>query len=112
MPVMAQGSRDCPGTLLNTDDGCSPGREDVSPPTKEHTVELTGEISADHFMDNEVNRDEIKVGVCISEMIENYTNACFEDLARANPKTLAPVNAGISRSTTTQTSRGPTRKYA
>jgi hypothetical protein len=63
-------------------------------------------------MDNEVNRDEIKVGVCISEMIENYTNACFEDLARANPKTLAPVNAGISRSTTTQTSRGPTRKYA
>ncbi|WP_054847474.1 hypothetical protein [Methanoculleus chikugoensis] len=41
-----------------------------------------------------VNWDEIKVGVHISEMIENYTKSCFEDIGKANPKKLAQVIAG------------------
>ncbi|KAF5087194.1 hypothetical protein DSECCO2_51180 [anaerobic digester metagenome] len=72
-----------------------PAGEAILTPTKELTVELIGEMSADLFMGNGVNWDEIKVGVHISEMIENYTKSCFEDLATANPKKLAQVIAGL-----------------
>lgn len=72
-----------------------PAGEAIITPTKELTVELIGELSADLFMGNGVNWDEIKVGVHISEMIENYTKSCFEDLGKANPKKLAQVIAGL-----------------
>lgn len=69
--------------------------EAILTPTKELTVELIGELSADLFMGNGVNWDEIKVGVHISEMIENYTKSCFEDIGKADPKKLARVIAGL-----------------
>jgi len=72
-----------------------PAGEAILTPTKELTVELIGELSADLFMGNGVNWDEIKVGVHISEMIENYTKSCFEDIGKANPKKLAQVIAGL-----------------
>lgn len=72
-----------------------PAGEAILTPTKELTVELIGELSADLFMGNGVNWDEIKVAVHISEMIENYTKSCFEDLGKANPKKLAQVIAGL-----------------
>ena len=68
--------------------------EAILTPTKELTVELIGELSADLFMGNGVNWEEIKVGVHISEMIENYTKSCFEDIKKADPKKLARVIAG------------------
>ncbi|WP_250988179.1 hypothetical protein [Methanoculleus oceani] len=72
-----------------------PAGEAILTPTKELTVELIGEMSADLFMGNGVSWDQIKVGTHISEMIENYTKSCFEDLATANPKKLAQVIAGL-----------------
>ncbi|MDK2916056.1 MAG: hypothetical protein PWR25_613 [Euryarchaeota archaeon] len=72
-----------------------PAGEAILTPTKELTVELIGELSADLFMGNGVNWDEIKVGVHISEMIENYTKSCFEDIAKADPRKLARVIAGL-----------------
>ncbi|MDN7012525.1 hypothetical protein FGW20_05615 [Methanoculleus sp. FWC-SCC3] len=72
-----------------------PAGEAILTPTKELTVELIGEISADLFMGNGVNWDDIKVGVHISEMIENYTKSCFEDIGKTNPKKLAQVIAGL-----------------
>ncbi len=72
-----------------------PAGEAILTPTKELTVELIGELSADFFMGNGVNWGEIKVGVHISEMIENYAKSCFEDLAKANPKKLAQLIAGL-----------------
>jgi hypothetical protein len=72
-----------------------PAGEAILTPTKELTVELIGELSAELFMGNGVDWNQIKVGVHISEMIENYTKSCFEDLAKANPKKLAQVIAGL-----------------
>ncbi|PKL62347.1 MAG: hypothetical protein CVV31_06570 [Methanomicrobiales archaeon HGW-Methanomicrobiales-2] len=72
-----------------------PAGEAILTPTKELTVELIGELSADLFMGNGVKWDEIKVGVHISEMIENYTKSCFEDIGKTNPKKLAQVIAGL-----------------
>lgn len=72
-----------------------PAGEAILTPTKELTVELIGELSAELFMGNGVDWNQIKVGAHISEMIENYTKSCFEDLAKANPKKLAQVIAGL-----------------
>jgi hypothetical protein len=72
-----------------------PAGEAILTPTKELTVELIGELSADLFMGNGVNWKEIKAGPHISEMIENYTKSCFEDIQKANPKKLAQVIAGL-----------------
>jgi len=72
-----------------------PAGEAVLSPLKEIITELIGEIASDIFMGYAVNWSEVRVGVHLSEMLENYVMSCFEDIQKVNPKKLAYVIAGL-----------------
>ncbi len=72
-----------------------PAGEAILSPSKEIITELIGEVASDIFMGYPVNWNEVRVGVHVSEMAENYVMSCFEDIHKANPKKLAYVIAGL-----------------
>ena len=72
-----------------------PAGEAILSPAKEIVTELIGDIASDIFMGYPVDWNEVRVGVHVSEMIENYVMSCFEDIQKVNPKKLAYVIAGL-----------------